>query len=383
MKSLRLILTHPKFFAPAWVFASLNLWFGTWVIYIPWVKEYLGIDKAQLGFALFFLSFGVFAAFPLASPVITKIGVGRATWWGVILCSLTAMIPLLAGSLGILMLGLFLFGASNGFLDIAMNTLVTEIEREEKKQFMSASHGFFSLGGVLAGLGSFAIPAIDNAPLHMGIVVAIVLLINLYFRKHYIHIAAIPAKKEPFRFSLFKTLFALALISFIAMGSEGAIIDWSGLYLKEIAKAPEILFGAGFLIFSIMMTLGRFLGDGISSRIGSIKSVILGILIALGGYALVLTGVTMISIIGFGLAGLGFSVIVPEMFRIGGNIKGVISSQGIAFIAGSGYAGFLLTPPLLGYISEKTSLVSAFIILCIAAFVALVFGLMLKQKRPQ
>lgn len=383
MKSLRLILTNPRFFAPAWVFASLNLWFGTWVIYIPWVKEYLQVDKAQLGFALFFLSFGVFVAFPLTSPIIMRIGVGRATWWGVILCSISAMVPLLAGSLGILMLGLFLFGASNGFLDIAMNTLVTEIEKEDKKQFMSASHGFFSLGGVLAGLGSFAIPAIDNAPLHMGIVVGIVFVVNLIFRKHYIHISAIPAKKEPFRFGLFKTLFALSLISFLAMGSEGAIIDWSGLYLKEIALAPEVLFGAGFLVFSITMTLGRFLGDGISSRIGSIRSVVLGIVIALAGYALVLTGTTVICIIGFAFTGLGFSVIVPEMFRMGGNIKGVISSQGIAFIAGSGYMGFLLAPPVLGYISEQHSLVSTFVILMAAAVIALLFTLLVKQKRPE
>ena len=383
MKSLRLILTHPKFFAPAWVFASLNLWFGTWVIYIPWVKEYLQIDKAQLGFALFFLSFGVFVAFPLASPIITRIGVGKATWWGVVCCSIAAMIPLLAGSLEVLMLGLFLLGASNGFLDIAMNTLVTEIEKEEKKQFMSASHGFFSLGGVLAGLGSFAIPAIDNAPLHMGIVVVIVFLINVYYRKHYIHIKAIPTQNEPFRFSLFKPLFILALISFIAMGSEGAIIDWAGLYLKEITKAPEVLFGTGFLIFSITMTMGRFLGDGISSKIGSIRSVVLGIWIALLGYGLVLSGITLISIIGFGLTGLGYSVIVPELYRIGGNIKGVISSQGIAFIAGTGYMGFLLAPPLLGYVSERHSLVYAFVILTTVAFIALVLMYVLKQKRPQ
>lgn len=382
MKSLRLILTQPKFFAPAWVFASLNLWFGTWVIYIPWVKEYLQIDKAQLGFAIFFLSFGVFVAFPLASPIITKIGVGKATWWGVVLCSLTAMIPLLAGSLGILMLGLFLFGAANGFLDIAMNTLVTEIEKEEKKHFMSASHGFFSLGGVIAGLGSFAIPAIDNAPLHMGIIVAVVFLVNWRLKRHYIHIAAIPKEREPFRFSLFKPLFILALISFIAMGSEGAIIDWSGLYLKEIIKTPEVLFGAGFLVFSITMTTGRFLGDGISSRIGSINSVILGITIAIMGYVLVLFGGTIISIIGFAFTGLGFSVIVPEMYRIGGNIKGVISSQGIAFIAGTGYMGFLVAPPILGFVAERFSLVSTFTILAGSALLVLVFMLIMKQRRP-
>lgn len=377
MKSLHLILTNPKYFAPAWVFASLNFWFGTWVIYIPWVKEYLQIDKAQLGIALFFLSFGVFTAFPLASPIITRLGVGRATWWGVILCSLAAMIPLLAGSYGVLILGLYLFGAASGFLDISMNTLVTEIEKMEKKHFMSASHGFFSLGGVLAGLGSFAIPAIGSAPLHMGIVVAAVLIVNWIFKKNYIHISALPTKREPFRFSLFKSLFLLALISFIAMGSEGAIIDWSGLFLKEIIQAPEVLFGAGFLAFSIMMTLGRFLGDGISARIGSLKSVALGVLVALLGFVFVLSATTVFSIIGFALTGLGFSVIVPELYRIGGNIRGVISSQGIAFIAGSGYAGFLLAPPVLGYVSEQSSLITTFTILtgCAALILVLLFGI--------
>jgi len=382
MKSLRLILTHPKFFAPAWVFASLNLWFGTWIIYIPWIKEHLQIDKAQLGFAIFFLSFGVFTAFPLASPLITRLGVGRSTWWGVVLCSVTALIPILAPSLGWLMAGLYLFGAANGFLDIAMNTLVVEVEREEKKHFMSAAHGFFSLGGVLAGLGSFAIPAINNAPLHMGIVVVLVLLINGVIRKHYIHMEAKPTTREPFRFKLFKPLFLLALISFIAMGSEGAIVDWSGLYLKEIALAPEVLFGTGFLAFSIMMTLGRFLGDGISARIGSIRIVIMGILIALLGYALVLTGYLYPTILGFALTGLGFSVLVPEMYRIGGNINGVISSQGIAFIAGTGYAGFLIAPPILGFISEQYSLVTTFLILAGCALLVLLMVLIVKQKRP-
>ena len=382
MKSLRLILTDPKYFAPAWVFASVNFWFGTWVIYIPWVKDYLMIDKTQLGFALFFLSFGVFTAFPLASPLITRLGVGRATWWGVILCSITAMIPLLAGSYWMLTLGLYLFGAASGFLDISMNTLVTEIEKMEQKPFMSASHGFFSLGGVLAGLGSFAIPAIGSAPLHMGIVVVVVLLVNWSFRKNYIHISAKPTKREPFRFGLFKSLFLLALISFIAMGSEGAIIDWSGLYLKEIVEAPEVLFGAGFLVFSIMMTLGRFLGDGISARIGSMKSVAVGILIALIGFALVLSESTLLSITGFALTGLGFSVIVPELYRIGGTMDGVISSQGIAFIAGSGYAGFLVAPPILGYLSESTSLVSTFIVLMISAGIVLLLLPFIKQKRP-
>ncbi|NND14739.1 MAG: MFS transporter [Eudoraea sp.] len=382
MKSLRLILTNPKYFAPAWVFASLNIWFGTWIIYIPYVKESLEIDKASLGIALFFLSFGVFTIFPIASRIIGYLGVGRTTWWAVVMCSVTAMLPMLAQGYWMLLLGLYLFGAANGLLDIAMNTLVTEIEKKEKQHFMSASHGFFSLGGVIAGLGSFAIPTLNNAALHMGVIVVVVFIINLIFMRQYIDISGIPEKKVPFSFKFFKPLLLIGLVSFIAMGTEGAIIDWSGLYLKEIAMAPEVLFGAGFLAFSVTMTLGRFLGDGISARIGSNAIVMLGIGIALLGFVLVLTGNPYIAIIGFALNGLGYSVIIPELFRIGGKIEGVISAQGIAFIAGTGYTGFLVAPPILGFISEKYTLVSTFSILTICALCILLLMFIIKRKRP-
>src|SRR5690606_9701002 len=371
MKSLRLIFSNPRYFAPALVFTSLNIWFGTWAIYIPTVKEKLGLDKADLGIALFCLSLGVFAIFPLASKIINRLGVGRATWVGVQINSVAALLPLLAPNYEMLMGGLFLFGACNGFLDIAMNTLVTEIEKEDGKKFMSAAHGFFSLGGILVGLGSFLIPIIGNPALHMGITVVLVLLVNYGFHRRYVSIISPPVEKEGFSFKLFKPLLLLGIIGFVSMGSEGAIIDWSGLYLKEIALAPEYLLGAGFLAFSTTMTLGRFLGDGISERIGSIKLVALGALVAFFGYCLVLTGQTQTALVGFALNGLGFSVMIPEMFRIGGNLKGVDSSQGVAFIAGTGYIGFMLGPVVMGFLAERSSLVLSFTALLCGAILVL------------
>nr|WP_297785321.1 MFS transporter [uncultured Allomuricauda sp.] len=373
MKSLWLILSNPRYFAPAWVFTSINIWFGTWAIYIPTVKEKLDINKADLGIALFCLSLGVFTIFPVASKIINKLGVGRASWYGVLFVSVTAMLPLMASNYYLLMAALYLFGASNGFIDIAINTLVTEIEKEDKQNFMSAAHGFFSLGGILVGLGSFLIPVIGNPVLHMGITVVLVFVINFFLKKHYIHIVAAPVEKEPFSFKLFKPLLLLGIIGFVSFGGEGAIIDWSSLYLKEMTKAPEMLIGAGFLAFSTTMTLGRFLGDGISAKIGPIKIVGLGALIAAVGFVLVLTQNTTWSIIGFAFNGLGFSVIVPELFRIGGNVKGVDSSQGVAFIAGAGYMGFLLGPVILGFIAESASLNYSFILLLCLAL--MVFGI--------
>ncbi|HKL90810.1 MAG TPA: MFS transporter, partial [Allomuricauda sp.] len=318
----------------------------------------------------FCLSLGVFTIFPVASKIINKLGVGRASWHGVIFASVTAMLPLMASNYYLLMAALYLFGASNGFIDIAINTLVTEIEKEDKQNFMSAAHGFFSLGGILVGLGSFLIPVIGNPVLHMGITVVLVFAINFFLKKHYIDVVAAPVEKEPFSLKLFKPLLLLGIIGFVSFGSEGAIIDWSALYLKEMTTAPEVLIGAGFLAFSTTMTLGRFLGDGISAKIGPIKIVGLGAFIAAIGFVLVLTQNTTWSIIGFALNGLGFSVIVPELFRIGGNVKGVDSSQGVAFIAGSGYIGFLLGPVILGFIAESASLNYSFILLlCMALMV--------------
>ncbi|MEN8788445.1 MAG: MFS transporter [Flavobacteriaceae bacterium] len=383
MKSLKLILTNPRYFGPAWVFASLNILFGTWAIYIPFVKEDLGINKATLGIAIFFLSLGVFTVFPIASRIINRLGVGRATWIGAILICLTAIFPLIAPSFITLVIALFFFGATNGFTDISMNTLVTEIEKEDQQNFMSASHGFFSLGGVLAGLGSFLIPVLNDRALHMGIVVILVFIINFLFRNNYKKIVAAPIEKEPFSFRNFKPLLLLGIVSFIVMGSEGAIVDWSGLFLKEVSIAPEALWGAGFLGFQTLMTVGRFLGDAISSRIGSVKIVAIGSFIAILGFILVLSTEIFLAIIGFALTGLGFSVIVPELFRIGGNVKGVESSQGVAFIAGSGYSGFLLGPVILGFIAENFSLNSTFIILLICTAGVLLATIPMRRKKGQ
>ena len=381
MKSLQLILSNPRYFAPAWVFASLNILFGTWAIYIPIVKENLLIDKSQLGIAIFFLSLGVFTVFPIAAKIINTYGVGKVTYYGILFNSVVALLPLLAPNYYTLMIALYLFGATQGLTDIAMNTLVTEIEKEDKKSFMSAAHGFFSLGGVLAGLGSFFIITLGNPALHMGIVVSLVLVLNYSLRKNYVHILAAPVEKEPFSLKLFKPLLVIGIVSFMVMGGEGAIIDWSGLYLQEITQAPEAVWGAGFLAFSVFMTTGRFFGDSISQRIGSVKIVALGISIAILGYFAVLSTDMYLAIVGFGLIGLGFSVIIPELFRIGGNVKGIQSAQGVAFIAGAGYAGFLSAPPILGFLAESSSLVTTFVVLLCSAFLVLLATFILQKRK--
>lgn len=360
---------------------SLNIWFGVWAIYIPTVKDKLQIDKADLGFAIFFLSFGVFAMFPLASKIINKLGVGKATWFAVVMGSLVSILPLAAPNYYLLCASLFLFGLSQGLTDIAMNTLVTEIEKKDQQNFMSAAHGFFSLGGIVVGLTSFLIPIIKSPVTHMILMSGLVFAINFVFKNQYINIKALAQSAEGFNLKLFKPLLLLGFICFLSMGSEGAIVDWSALYLQEITLAPEALIGAGFLAFSFAMTLGRFLGDGVSQKVGSINVIAIGSIIAIAGFLCVLTENTFLSILGFLFSGLGFSVMVPELFRIGGKVKGVDSSQGVAFIAGTGYSGFLVGPVLLGYLAEAYTLKISFWVLLFCAVFVLLLTSILKRKR--
>jgi fucose permease len=307
--------------------------------------------------------------------------VGKATWYGVLLISAAAILPFLAPNYYVLLGALFLYGAANGFLDISMNTLVTEIEKEDRQNFMSAAHGFFSLGGVLAGLGSFMILLLDNPVLHIVLAIILVLVVNAFFYKNYRHIVSPPIEKEPFKLKNFRPLLLIGVVSFVIMGSEGAIVDWSGIFLQEISNAPVSLIGSGFLAFSVTMTLGRFLGDSISAKIGSVKIVGLGALLAIMGYFMVLTTYTLLTIMGFAFIGLGFSAIVPELFRIGGNIKGVKTSQGVAFIAGTGISGFLLGPVILGYLAEASSLKLSFITLLGCCIVVLLATFALGKKK--
>ncbi|MEM9525151.1 MAG: MFS transporter, partial [Bacteroidota bacterium] len=140
------------------------------------------------------------------------------------------------------------------------------------------------------------------------------------------------------------------------------------------------LAGFGFVAFSATMTLGRFLGDGVSKRFGALTIIIGGTLIAAIGFAMVLMATFWLAMIGFGLVGLGFSVIIPELFRLAGKTPGVSSAEGISVVAGLGYVGFLASPALLGFLSDLSSLKLSFATLLAGALLGCGIALILKQR---
>ena len=385
MKSLKLILTNKRYFSIVWVFSSLNIMIGTWVLYIPQVKEKLQLDDAQIGFALFCLALGLLFFIPIVPIITNKVGLGRSTFFGICIFSIAFIGPLIAPSYTLLCVALFIVGVFSGLTDIAMNTVVSEIERKDNVNFMSAAHGFFSLGGAIGALigsiliGVFKVPFYHVLTMTIFVIVTNILLYKQYFKIEEAQQESEENVKLPLR--KLKPLFILGFLAMVIMGNEGAIEHWSSIYLTEVVNVnSESLAGIGFTLFSIMMTVGRFFGDGISAKIGSARIVILGCVLASVGYLFVLLEGLISSVIGFGIIGLGLSVIIPELLRIAGTAEKISALKSISFVSGVGFLGFLLGPIILGYISDSFNLKMSFVfLLCLTSSAVIVSAFKLKK----
>ena len=385
MKSLKLILTNKRYFSIVWVFSSLNIMIGTWVLYIPQVKEKLQLDDAQIGFALFCLALGLLFFIPIVPIITNKVGLGRSTFFGICIFSIAFIGPLIAPCYTLLCIALFIVGVFSGLTDIAMNTVVSEIERKDNVNFMSAAHGFFSLGGAIGALigsiliGVFKVPFYHVLTMTIFVIVTNILLYKQYFKIEEAQQESEENVKLPLR--KLKPLFILGFLAMVIMGNEGAIEHWSSIYLTEVVNVnSESLAGIGFTLFSIMMTVGRFFGDGISAKIGSARIVILGCVLASVGYLFVLLEGLISSVIGFGIIGLGLSVIIPELLRIAGTAEKISASKSISFVSGVGFLGFLLGPIILGYISDSFNLKMSFVfLLCLTSSAVIVSAFKLKK----
>ncbi len=386
MKSLKLILTYKRYFSVVWVFCSLNIMIGTWVLYIPQVKEKLKLDDAEIGLALFCLALGLLSIIAFLPWLTQKIGLGKCTFIGICLFSIMFIFPVITTSHLMLCMALFAVGMFSGFTDIAMNTLVSEIEKRDQVNFMSSAHGFFSLGGAIGALSGMILMSFIKIPvLHFMIMSAIVILINLILMKSYYKVKETPIEisKEKISIKSYLPLVILAILALVIMANEGAIEQWSSIYLKDIVNvSSEHLVGLGFTIFSIAMTIGRFLGDAISEKIGSVKVIVLGCALAVCGYVMVLTNTLVITVSGFGIIGFGFSVIIPELVRLAGKSKTISATKAISFVSGSGFAGFLIGPIIIGYISDAFSLnISFSFLLGLTVIAVMLSAFFLNTKR--
>jgi predicted MFS family arabinose efflux permease len=385
MKSLRLILSSVRYFAPSWVFLSINVLIGTWILYIPYIKLKFDLNDGEIGFSLFFVALGLLISLPFVPLINRKIGVGKSTKGGIILLAVSYNFPLLATNYISVCSTLLFVGVFSGFTSTSLNTLTVTIERKEQLNFMSAAHGFFSLGGFIgAGIGSVYLSQFSNPNIHMFGVSSFIILTTLVLSKNYEGIKGFSEerlKKKNSYFKNLKPLLAISIIAFIIMFNEGAVEHWSNLFLFDVVKVSESKAGLGFIVFSLTMTIGRFLGDGFSSKIGSMKTIIYGCIIAFISYMFVISANLYLSVLGFGVLGFGLSVIVPEMYRVAGKTKNLETSLAISIVSGIGFVGFLAGPVILGAISNYSSLVLSYVFLSVLILFAFCLALWTSRKK--
>ena len=373
MSSIRIFYRNKKYFASAFLYTCFSLIFSTWVTYIPHISEKLEINEAKIGNAIFFSALGAFFMIRICRHLIDKVGVGRYAYFALIAYCICFFGPFLAFDFVSLCVSMFIFGMAGSSLAISLNSLTATIEKQDKIYVMSGSHGFWSIGGMIgAATGSFIAAWAQNPLIHISILVLLILIIETKLKKHYYH-----RKGEHFdivkkRMSAhLKPLFLIALIGLVIMVSEGAIADWSALYLKKVIQLDLKYIGFGYAAFACAMMIGRFSGDSLSRKLGSWKLITIAIIIGILGFALVLVFDPLISILGFFVVGLGFSVVVPEVYRLASNVEGIKTADAVSFVAATTNIGFMLGPVALGYIAELNSLHLSFIVL--TAFVSIAF----------
>ncbi|MGI9542477.1 MAG: MFS transporter [Cyclobacteriaceae bacterium] len=383
IQSLLQLFENKEARAAGLIFALNSILFGSWITRIPEVKANLDMSEGILGLALLGLPLGALLSMPFTSWLVSRYGAGKVTFYSAVVYLLAVVWPVLAPNFISLLLALTLMGLGAGATDIAMNASIAAVERKDSISVMSTSHGLFSLGGMLgAGLAGLIIWLGISSFFHMLGMTLLMLVLLLAVRSHLVAIADHTASEATFALPS-RALIGLAFISFCSMMGEGAIADWSGVYLEETLLSEGYLVGFGFAGFSLTMALGRFYGDQIIPKWGPRSIVRVGGLIIFVGLGLALVWPEpWIAILGFTLAGLGFSCLIPVVFGQAAKVPGMAPATSIAAVASLGYLGFLLGPPVIGFVADRFGLVAG-LGLIVGMSILLVAGTYLSGPRPK
>lgn len=342
----------------AFYFAQ-GICFSTWASRIPQIKTSLDLSDAQLGTVLLALPLGQMLTMPFSGRLSTRFGSRRMLR----IMGLAYAVQLtnigLASNLWQLMLCLFGFGICGNMSNIAVNIQGVLAEQRYDRPIMTSFHGAWSAAGVAGALlgllmSSLHVPTYT----HLWIGAGIAILINQLLHRRLVPGAG--ARKGPGAKTLLRPdpiLLQLGLIGFCSMAAEGAMFDWSGVYFKDVVKTSPALVPLGYASFMLMMAGGRFVGDRLIQRFGRQRVMqVCGLFISAGLGLSVLLPTIYTCIPGFMMVGIGVSVMVPSVYSLAGRLSRLPAGRALAFTSGISYFGFLMGPPLIGYIAELSSL---------------------------
>ncbi|ALE88596.1 MULTISPECIES: MFS transporter [Pseudomonas] len=351
---------------------------AAWAPLVPYAKARAGLDEATLGLLLLCLGAGSILAMPIAGLLATRFGCRRVTIGGTLLICLALPLLATAGSIPLLIATLFVFGAGLGIVDSTVNLQAVIVERASGRNMMSGFHGMFSVGGIAGAAGVSALLALGLTPLWAIVVVIVLTLAALL--KAAPHMLAYgsestgPAFAVPHGVVLF-----IGLLCFTVFLAEGAMLDWSAVFLTTEKQIGEAYAGLGYAAFALTMTAGRLTGDTIVRRLGARRVIVLGGLFAAVGLALAtLAPGWEVALAGYALVGIGCSNIVPVLYTAVGKQTVMPENIAVPAITTLGYAGILAGPAAIGFVAHASSLSIAFLLIAAMLVAVAISGRILK-----
>ena len=354
--------------AIALFFFADGLLIGSWAARIPAVQDQAELTNAQLGLALFAMSLGALVAMPLAGWLGERTGSRVVLIAALIGGGASLFLASLAGSLGGLAAALLAFGAGFGAINVSANAQGIALERLYGRSILSSLHASFSAGALAgAGLGAIVAGAEIAPPTHFGALVVVLAVAGLVTGRW---LLARDGAKRPRARILVRPSRALLLLgaaAFFTMLAEGAVADWSAVYLSDSLGTAAAVAALGYTGFALAMAASRTVGDRLNGRFGPVALARAGGLLAATGLTLALVvGSTPAALAGFTAMGAGLGVIVPVLFRAAGSTAGVSAGVGVAAVSTIGWLGFLAGPPAIGFVAGAFGLRNALAIVVFA-----------------
>ncbi|MGA6222707.1 MFS transporter [Streptomyces umbrinus] len=354
-------------YAVAVVFAVHGAVTGSFATRVPWIQDHASVSAGQLGLALAFPAIGASVAMPLAGSVSHRFGARAALRGLIALWTLALTLPALAPNLVTLCMALFVYGATAGMADVAMNALGVEIESLLDKSIMSGLHGMWSAGALVgSAAGTVAAHLGSDARLHHALAAVALTLIGVAACQWVLDLRPTEDEEPPPRFALPpKSALLIGAIGFCAVFAEGASLDWSAVYLRDVLDSSAGVAAASTTGFTLTMAIARFAGDAVVDRFGPVRTVrVSGALATLGALLVVVARNAPMAMAGFALLGLGIAVVVPLCFAAAGR-SGPNPSQAIAGVATITYTSGLIAPSAIGAVADATSLVTSFVLVTV------------------
>jgi MFS family permease len=355
--------------------------FSSWASRIPDIQRQLSLNKAQLGFYLFALPIGLVMTLPVTGYLLQRHSSRNIMMIGVLVFNLMLAMIGVVNEPWQLGLVLFCFGSSRNLMNISVNAQSVAVQALYNRSIITTFHGVWSLAGFAAAAVGAVMVDVKITPAWHFLVVAVLMTIMGFIAfpdsPH-----EPPNKQADTKRFIWpdKHLMKYGLISFAVMACEGTMYDWSNIFFQEAVHPPQKLIAAGYVIYMIAMSTGRFTGDRLVNRLG-IPTMIRysGILVLFGFLVSAVLPHTISASIGFMMIGFGVSCVVPLVLRMATMNTQLSSGAAIAAVSTVGYMGFLVVPPVVGFLAEGLGIRWAFAVMALFGVLITILILQIKE----